>query len=597
MREDSTIKCFGEYYMMYIYDGDKKYKNPEFINGVGKHVIDVKNNKSEGIEFFVKEIVDYLKDKEDIDSITCVPSSKERFGRCGMNIILNEVSKKLIKSDKMNIYCLKRTCQIDKLSFGGNRSKDTHKNSIEVVNKDQIRGKVIYLFDDITTTGNLLNICKELLLNAGAKKVYCLALAKTVNKMYTANDVRDAMIFTEIDLYVKNTMDEELEKDNIINSLIKKYRKLNNYFIKVEKNIYDTKYLYIRIRETYSYLLEQLKKYNELEYYYSEWEPKCALLEILICETLVNKCNSLSHLDDLFKVMKMSLLKFGSEFDYRQYEDIFGESHIYKIDENSMRYFSPHGIYFDIGSLAPFDLSNYIDNYKVARAYYNADDEIMLKSALIYIERAIKFNGNNKILYYVKGLILIKMGNINEAFNTLKVAANLEVNYNENVFLLNQEEQQIEKFLREINSLCDSVESNYALAMHIRDFKLGTSFRYYLEYNNRYDYEDNFKGTYNILPEESEFIRLINRVNEKKGVNCELTELDTVMLTFEKYKTKEKVYNKEIKNNIYFFSETLIDKLVKIKNKMYNENYDYYNEIDGPDWLGGCETEAEFWEH
>ena len=48
----------------------------------------------------------------------------------------------------------------------------------EIKNKEKIIGKNIIIFDDIYTTGSTLNECKKVLLEAGAKKVGMLALAK-----------------------------------------------------------------------------------------------------------------------------------------------------------------------------------------------------------------------------------------------------------------------------------------------------------------------------------------------------------------------------------------------------------------------------------
>lgn len=82
MRENCNIKNFGKYYKLYIYNENKKYINYEFIDGVGRYIIDIKNNKDSGIEFFADKILDYLKSKEDIDIITCVPSSKKGSASC-----------------------------------------------------------------------------------------------------------------------------------------------------------------------------------------------------------------------------------------------------------------------------------------------------------------------------------------------------------------------------------------------------------------------------------------------------------------------------------------------------------------------------------
>ena len=52
-------------------------------------------------------------------------------------------------------------------------------NAFKVENKNDIKNKTILLVDDIYTTGSTLNECAKTLLNAGAKKVFALCLART----------------------------------------------------------------------------------------------------------------------------------------------------------------------------------------------------------------------------------------------------------------------------------------------------------------------------------------------------------------------------------------------------------------------------------
>ncbi|NVZ30013.1 phosphoribosyltransferase [Pseudomonas gingeri] len=70
-----------------------------------------------------------------------------------------------------------RHTTVPKAATGGQRSRLVHLESIAVVNN--IEGKTIYLFDDITTTGCSLLACKELLLDAGAAQVAMIALGQT----------------------------------------------------------------------------------------------------------------------------------------------------------------------------------------------------------------------------------------------------------------------------------------------------------------------------------------------------------------------------------------------------------------------------------
>lgn len=76
--------------------------------------------------------------------------------------------------------CLVRHRKIRKLSQGGHRHVQVHLTSIKVENKHLVTGKQVTLLDDVTTTGNSFRACRQLLLDAGAASVHCLALSKTM---------------------------------------------------------------------------------------------------------------------------------------------------------------------------------------------------------------------------------------------------------------------------------------------------------------------------------------------------------------------------------------------------------------------------------
>jgi len=59
------------------------------------------------------------------------------------------------------------------------RDIDTHLNSIRVVG--DVADKVVCILDDIWTSGCTLRACRQLVTNHGAKKVYLLAIGKTVS--------------------------------------------------------------------------------------------------------------------------------------------------------------------------------------------------------------------------------------------------------------------------------------------------------------------------------------------------------------------------------------------------------------------------------
>jgi len=69
---------------------------------------------------------------------------------------------------------------IDSLHDGGNRDISVHLGSLKV--QRNVRGKSIVVLDDITTTGNSLEACKQLLEKAGCKKIILFSLSKTASR-------------------------------------------------------------------------------------------------------------------------------------------------------------------------------------------------------------------------------------------------------------------------------------------------------------------------------------------------------------------------------------------------------------------------------
>lgn len=78
-------------------------------------------------------------------------------------------------------YFLRRFKTIDKLSQGGNRSIEQHKNSIDIKYKKAIPRRHFIIIDDVTTTGNSLEACRQILLDNGAESVRCVAIGRTLS--------------------------------------------------------------------------------------------------------------------------------------------------------------------------------------------------------------------------------------------------------------------------------------------------------------------------------------------------------------------------------------------------------------------------------
>ncbi len=77
---------------------------------------------------------------------------------------------------------LKRKKKVKKSTEGGPRDQSLHERTIEVTDPSrQVKGKVVYIIDDVWTTGATLRACGSLMRKAGASNVKTVAVGKTVS--------------------------------------------------------------------------------------------------------------------------------------------------------------------------------------------------------------------------------------------------------------------------------------------------------------------------------------------------------------------------------------------------------------------------------
>ncbi|MBN8626027.1 MAG: phosphoribosyltransferase [Planctomycetes bacterium] len=148
-------------------------KNPSF-NAYSGFLLDLKENQTGAVERFRRAVETYI--ATDI-AIAVVPSHDPAKTTSG----LRSLAVALAANDRIDATsCLVRSKKIDKLAHGGDRSIEVHLGSIIVRNAELIKGQDVLLLDDVATSGNSLEACRQLLLKAGAARVQKLALGKTV---------------------------------------------------------------------------------------------------------------------------------------------------------------------------------------------------------------------------------------------------------------------------------------------------------------------------------------------------------------------------------------------------------------------------------
>ena len=164
---DQAIEC-GKYHRYWQHG----QRNPEF-DWYSGFLLDLKENKPAAVSYFADFLGRIVVANV---PIAVVPSHDPASVESGLRSLVRLLASggRIDASE-----CLVRTVKIEKLAHGGDRSVQTHLNSITVVRPELIQGRDVLLLDDITTTGNSLIACQQLLMQAGASRVQRMAFGKT----------------------------------------------------------------------------------------------------------------------------------------------------------------------------------------------------------------------------------------------------------------------------------------------------------------------------------------------------------------------------------------------------------------------------------
>ena len=172
--------------VMHLYDYHP-WNNPPLVDYVTFKIKNLKNNnpapnraRGYSVEFFVNALRSSIVPISKLDNMVgcIVPKSNAGELSIGMINVLATMVREIGFSNSINP--LERVTTVQSAHSGGLRSIKIHKDSIRVVDNEQVYNKNVFLFDDVTTTGSSLEACKELLLEAGANQVFMIAFGKTV---------------------------------------------------------------------------------------------------------------------------------------------------------------------------------------------------------------------------------------------------------------------------------------------------------------------------------------------------------------------------------------------------------------------------------
>jgi len=115
------------------------------------------------------------------DIISWVPLSRKRLKERGYDQAMLLAMAAALELDDVAVETLRKVLEVPAQS-GLEHAEERRANVLgayEVPDPELIRGKRILLIDDIVTTGSTLSECARTLLEAGASRVYCAAVACT----------------------------------------------------------------------------------------------------------------------------------------------------------------------------------------------------------------------------------------------------------------------------------------------------------------------------------------------------------------------------------------------------------------------------------
>lgn len=156
-------------------------------------------------------VSEFVKMAVDVDFVVPVPIGEHRRKVRGYNqaeLLCTAFETKLKLEVKPNL--LVKTRETSSQAYLTKQEREKNLEGVfKVVDKKQVKGKVILLVDDVFTTGTTLSECTKTLLDAGAKAVYCTTLAHSDTHRNDDDNVKKRKnIFQTIGSFLKSNKDE-----------------------------------------------------------------------------------------------------------------------------------------------------------------------------------------------------------------------------------------------------------------------------------------------------------------------------------------------------------------------------------------------------
>lgn len=172
----------GEGYYPSAYGKSRFYQcDPSYCMRQNNMVIRFKGCNEEEIEYFYKKFESYFgkefKDNNEKIAIAVIPSHKRGYGISGVRTLAEMLVENYDLIDATKVLFRKK--EIKKLAHGGSRDVSVHLNSIELVSSEIIKDKHVLLLDDVMTTQNSLDACRQILSGANPEVIMAFAMVKT----------------------------------------------------------------------------------------------------------------------------------------------------------------------------------------------------------------------------------------------------------------------------------------------------------------------------------------------------------------------------------------------------------------------------------